>query len=221
MTECLDIPSGTRIWISSHGGYWAPDHENVTVPQDWELLKTGNAGFTRAVRKIGPWLEVVEKGRRQFTKVIGTLAPAQLIEQVRTERAARAEELATKRAASAKTRERKESSKREKLREEIIKYLDFKPEHEEETLAIANSVVSWTMPVGAGTVGRSPSLSLAEIGERAVRAYLRHNITGYDQDLNKLRELGILDAESRDDAQREASREVDVWLAERRRPAEE
>ena len=140
---------------------------------------------------------------------------------MRTERAARAEELETKRVASAKTRERKERIKGERLREEVLKYLDFKPEHEEEALAVAKCVVSWTMPVGAGTVGRSQSLSLAEIAERAVCAWLRHNITGYDQDLDKLRELGILDAESRDDAQREASREVNVWLAQRRRQAEE
>ncbi len=220
MTEDLDVPSGTRIWICHSGRYWASDHGDVKIPQSWEFLKTGEAGLTRAVRKAGPYWEVAEKAR-QFTKVIGTLAPAQVIEQVRTERAARAEELETKRAASAKTRERKERIEGERLREEVLKYLDFKPEHEEEAWDIADFVVFWTMRVGAGTVGRSRSLSLAEIGERAVRAHLRHNITGYDQDLDKQRELGILHAESRDDALRKASREVNVWLAERRRPAEE
>ena len=79
MTERLDIPSGGRIWISRHGGYWAPDYGEVAVPQGWEFLKTGDAGLTRAVRKAGPYWEVVEKAGR-FTKVVGTLAPAQLIE---------------------------------------------------------------------------------------------------------------------------------------------
>lgn len=220
MTEDLDVPSGSRIWIGHSGGYWAPDHSDVNIPQGWELLKTGDAGLTRAVRKAGPYWEVVEQGRR-FTTAVGTFAPTEIIEQARTDRAAHAEELEVKRMASAKSRERKEHIKGERLREEVLKYLDFKPEYGEEALEIANSVVSWTMPVGAGTVGRSQSLSLAEIGERAVRAHLRHNITGYDQGLDKQRELGILDDYSRDDAKRDAAREVDAWLAQRRRPSEE
>ncbi|MCL4553069.1 MAG: DUF2293 domain-containing protein [Candidatus Marsarchaeota archaeon] len=216
MTEDLDVPSGARIWISPYGGYWAPVHGEVSIPKNWELLKTGDAGLTRAVRKVGPYWEVVEKAR-QFTKVIGTLAPAQLIEKVRTERAACAEELETKRAASAKSRKRKELLKSGKLRAEIIKYLEFRSEFEKEAQEIAESVVSWTTPVGSGTVGRSQSLSPAEIAERAVRAHLRHEMTNYDQRLDELRQLGILDDDSRDGAKRDAAKDVDAWLAERRR----
>ena len=220
MTECLDIPSGSRIWISPYGGYWAPVHGEVSIPKNWELLKTGDAGLTRAVRKVGPYWEVVEK-RRKLTTVVGTFAPTDIIEQVKADRAARAEDLEAKRIASAKSRKRKELLKSGKLRAEIIKYLEFRSEFEQEAQEIAESVVSWTTPVGSGTVGRSQSLSPAEIAERAVRAHLRHEMTNYDQRLDELRQLGILDAESRDDAQREASREVNVWLAERRRPVEE
>ncbi|MCL5066732.1 MAG: DUF2293 domain-containing protein [Thaumarchaeota archaeon] len=220
MTEDLDVPSGARIWISPYGGYWAPVHGEVSIPKNWELLKTGDAGLTRAVRKVGPYWEVVEK-RRKLTTVVGTFAPTDIIEQVKADRAARAEDLEAKRIASAKSRKRKELLKSGKLRAEIIKYLEFRSEFEQEAQEIAESVVSWTTPVGSGTVGRSQSLSPAEIAERAVRAHLRHEMTNYDQRLDELRQLGILDAESRDDAQREASREVNVWLAERRRPAEE
>ena len=220
MTEDLDVPSGARIWISPYGGYWAPDHGEVSIPKNWELLKTGDAGLTRAVRKVGPYWEVVEK-RRKLTTVVGTFAPTDIIEQVKADRAARAEDLEAKRIASAKSRKRKELLKSGKLRAEIIKYLEFRSEFEQEAQEIAESVVSWTTPVGSGTVGRSQSLSPAEIAERAVRAHLRHEMTNYDQRLDELRQLGILDAESRDDAQREASREVNVWVAERRRPAEE
>ena len=220
MEKDLDIESGSRIWISPYGGYWSPDHGEVSIPQNWELLKPGDAGLTRAVRKIGPYLEVVEKGRK-FTAMVGTFAPTEVIEQLKADRAARTEELETKRIASAKSRKRKEELKRRQLVEEIIAYLDFRPEYEDEAREIAESVASWTLPVGSGTVGRSQSLSLAEIAERSVRAHLRHQITRYDQQLDEYRQMGILDDDSRDDAKREAAKEVDAWLAERRCPEEE
>ena len=69
-------PTGAMIWY--FGSVYHYNGRSIQIPEDWELLTSGNAALTRAVRKGPHW--ILREGRTRWHPVLGTIAPSAAIE---------------------------------------------------------------------------------------------------------------------------------------------
>lgn len=157
------------------------DGATLVVPDDWALLRPGDAGLTRRVKAAGPSWTVVEKVRRRLISH-GVYAPKANIEAARaalaTERAdpAYARRLAASRSRRAKEQERYVGT----FREAVLAWLAFHPAHAALAERLADAVTAHATPVGSGTVARTARIPVEERAEAAVIAWMRHQTTAYD-----------------------------------------
>ena len=69
--------------IRGKGGYWNREYKKIpSHPENWGFVESGDAALTRKVRKGKHW--VVKEKEGGFFKVVGTLAPVEIIEQARS-----------------------------------------------------------------------------------------------------------------------------------------
>lgn len=174
------------------------------VPRHWVLVKPGDPGLTRRVKKAGPtWTMKEKRGRRTFS--MGVWADGATVDRIRAE-------LATERADPAYAK-RLEAGKRrrdaaqevyaEDFESAVATFLAFASPHEELARELSTAITKHTVPVGAGTVARTKRIPIQQRAEAATIAWLRHQTTGYD-DMNIPRVRGM-------------RREVRRMLAERSR----
>ena len=90
----------------------------------------------------------------------------------------------TSRAAGARHRERVEADYQAELRDTVVRWLDFAPEHDDLAARIADGAAAQATVVGSGRVGRTKTLSVDERAALAARAYIRHHHTGYHDRLD-------------------------------------
>ena len=166
-------------------GLWTPDHGEVDLPEGWELLPSGDAFVTRQVKAAGRyWNAWLPRSRsRRHRRRIGVFAPTDAIKAAQ----AAAEQTAAKRAKARKqgdaSRARAEERYRSELEAAIVAYLGFSDEHSKLAAEIAGEASRRAAVVGSGRVGRTKTISLERRAELAARAYIRHELTNYEDDL--------------------------------------
>lgn len=166
-------------------GPWNPDHGEVEIPDDWELLPSGDAFVTRRVKAAGTfWVAWRPRGRnRPHRRRLGLWAPNETIEAAKAEAAATVEERSKRSEQSARSRVQQEDAYRDELEDTIRRFLAFAPEHVELADEIAREAATRAAEVGSGRVGRTRMLSVDERASLAARALIRHRHTSYDDDL--------------------------------------
>ncbi len=166
-------------------GPWNPDHGEIEIPDDWEFLPSGDAFVTRRVKAAGTyWVAWRPRSRkRRHRRQLGLWAPKVAIEEALAQAAATEEERAKRRERGAEAREKREAAYRDRLAEEIRRFLAFAPEHSDLADEIASEAATRAAVVGSGRVGRTQTLSLGEKAALAARALIRHRYTSYEDDL--------------------------------------
>ncbi|HEY2839870.1 MAG TPA: DUF2293 domain-containing protein [Pirellulales bacterium] len=153
----------------------------VSPPAGWVLLPPGDAALTRRVKAAGQhWVVQEKKGRRTFSR--GVLAPAETIDQIRTELQAErsTETFAKKKAADARRRNQAQAVYVEDFTGAVVTFLAFHARHAELANRFARLVADHATPVGSGTVARTKRIPVERRAEAAVIAWMRHQTTGYD-----------------------------------------
>ena len=174
-------------------GWWNPDLGELVVPDGWEFLASGDAFVTRRVKAARVyWSAWKPKNRRGgHRRRLGLLAPTAAIDAARNAALESADQRAAARAAGARHRERVEADYQVELRDTVLRWLDFTPEHKNLAAHIAEGAATQATVVGSGRVGRTKTLGVDERAELAARAYIRHHHTDYHHRLDKANvELG-------------------------------
>lgn len=166
-------------------GPWNPEHGNIEVPEDWEFLPTGDAFVTRTVKAAGRyWLSWQPRSRhRPHRRLLGLWAPSEAIRAAQAQAKETADKRAAARTVNARSRARREERYRDQLREAVLAFLDFAPEHVELAEQIATETAAHAAVVGSGRVGRTELLALEDKARLAARAHIRHRYTSYDDKL--------------------------------------
>lgn len=212
-TEHLDV-------YDTRTGPWNPEHGPIEIPDDWDLLPTGDAFVTRQVKAAGPyWNAWKPRNRnRRHRRRLGLWAPAGTIAAAQKAAAETEQARAVRRRSGARQRERREDRYQEELRSAILAYLAFADDHADLADQIANGAAQRAAEVGSGRVGRTSALSLEEKAELAARAHVRHQFTNYHDDLDKVAadEPWVEDEAGYLDARQNAHEAVDAFLATHR-----
>lgn len=198
-------------------GLWNPDHGDVEIPEGWELLPSGDAFLTRRVKATGVyWVAWKPRsGSRRHRRLIGVWAPSATIAAARVEAEETAEKRQRARKHGAEARARAAQRDRAALEGAILEFLQFAEEHQEVARRIAEGAAARAAVVGSGRVGRTRTISLNERAGLAARAYIRHNLTSYEDDLV---EEDVWDDEFLyREVKRSARVAVDRFLADHRR----
>jgi len=180
---------GLAVWDSRQSsGYWTPDYGEFELPEDWMLLPKGDAALTRRVRKGPYWKLLRKEGKDQYayTKEVGTLAPADAIEDAYA--GLGGDEGAEKRLKTKKESVAKREEKLTKDLEETIRrlYPRIPDKDVQQVLSLART---------SGRVGRAIKLYirpadaaqgvLDQVAKLAVWAHVRHTYTDYDEMLHR------------------------------------
>ena len=163
----------------------------IHVPEGWGLLESGDALLTRRVKGRGKYWEYFHELKTEaYNKKLGIFAPANIIEEERRkiscERRTKNYEQRLQR--SRKDRDNKEAKYSKEFAEACLQFLEFVPEYEDLAWQIAWGAASVATDVGSGRVGRTNKLPLEKKAELAVRVFIRHNFTNYDERLNEMGE---------------------------------
>jgi hypothetical protein len=167
-------------------GPWNPEHGDVEVPEDWEFLPTGDAFVTRTVKAAGRyWLCWQPRSQHSaHRRLLGLWAPSDAIRAAEEQAKATAAKRAAARVVNARSRVRREGRYQQQLREAVLVFLDFHPEHAELAEQIATETAARAAVVGSGRVGRTQLLTLEERARLAARAHIRHRYTRYEDKLS-------------------------------------
>jgi hypothetical protein len=193
-------------------GPWNPEHGELTIPDDWELLPAGDPFVTRRVKAAGRyWLAYRPRGRnRPHRRLIGVWAPTATIKAAFDAAEATADRRGRQRVQGEASRNQKEAHYREEFAAAIVRYLNFAPDHQPLAEEIAEETAAHAALVGSGRVGRTRTLSLDERAALAARAHIRHRHTDYEDQLG---ELTLQDADYLyGDVKADALEAVDAFL---------
>lgn len=209
------------VWRAKEGeGYWNPERGNVSLPDGWVFVPSGDAFVTREVKKGPHW--VLLKQRKGYTATLGVFCPETILTAAEKRRDETAASRARQRAVGRTSRDHAETRYRAELEKAIIDYLGFQPEHAVLAREIARGAVAQATPVGSRRVGRTRKLSLSQRAELAARGYIRHRHTDYEERLAKASEGTEFSYELEPDdplyreGRAEAQRHVDDFLARHR-----
>lgn len=172
-------------------GVSEPRFGRIPVPEKWDLLESGDPLITRRVKARGKYWEYYhELKTKAYNKKLGIFAPINIIEEERgkisSER--RTKEYEQRLQRSQKSREKKETKYRKEFAEACFQFLNFVPDQKDLAWQIAWGAASVATNVGSGRVGRTKKLPLEKKAELAVRAFIRHNFTNYDESLAEMGE---------------------------------
>jgi hypothetical protein len=169
----------------THDGLWSPDHGDLVIPDGWTFLPSGDAFITRTVKSAGRyWLCWQPRSRnRAHRRLLGLWAPVEAIRAAEERANQTADKRAAARQVSAQSRARREDRYQGDLREAVLAFLSFAPEHAQLAEQIAAETAAHAAVVGSGRVGRTQLLSLQEKAALAARAHIRHRYTAYEDQL--------------------------------------
>ncbi len=154
----------------------------VPLPDNWVLIKSGDAGLTRRLKSCGaPYWVLVHKRRNRIEKC-GLFMDKDVAEAVKVELEAEREtpEYQKQLASSRRSREKKQKIYEADFYQAVINYLNFAPCYRELAERFAGLVVEHAVPVGSGTVARTATIPIEQRAEAAVIAWMRHQTTAYD-----------------------------------------
>ena len=154
----------------------------VPLPDNWVLIKSGDAGLTRRLKSCGaPYWVLVHKRRNRIEKC-GLFMDKDVAEAVKVELEAEREtpEYQKQLASSRRSREKKQKIYEADFYQAVINYWHFAPCDREWAERFAGLVVEHAVPVGSGTVARTATIPIEQRAEAAVIAWMRHQTTAYD-----------------------------------------
>ena len=137
--------------------------------------------MTRRVKAAGDhWVVAEKKGRKLFS--LGVWAPAETIEQIRSDLEAErsTESFVRKKEAAAKRRDKVQTEYVEDFHGAVVQFLAFDAKYSLIATQLAHAVTAHATPVGSGTVARTKRIPVEQRAEAAVIAWMRHQTTGYD-----------------------------------------
>ena len=177
------------VWNSKENEdkFWNPELGELDEPEGWDFLPSGDIFLTRTVKKIGPYWVLLRR-MKKYTITVGILCPSASIEKAKKIREETESERKIKRVASSRYREKTEEKYRLEIKQLAMTYLDFSPEYKDLSEKISTAAAKHATEIGTGRVGRTKKIDKEERAILAVRAYIRHNYTDYDE---KLAESGI------------------------------
>lgn len=73
-----------------------------------------------------------------------------------------------------------------RIRDEIVRFLNFAPEHKALASDIAWSAAKRACRVGSGKVGRNRGMTPQNKAKKAAMAYIRHRFTEYDREVSRM-----------------------------------
>ena len=186
-----DPASGHLDVYDTRTGWWHPVIGEISLPDGWEFLASGDAFVTRRVKAGGVyWTTWKPKNRRGgHRRRLGLLAPGAAVDAAHADANATAGQRATARATSARHRDRTEADYQVEMRDAIHQWLDFAPEDTDLSADIADGAAAKATVVGSGRVGRTRTLSVDERAALAARAYIRHHYTNYEARLDEASRL--------------------------------
>ena len=175
MTDHVYSPGPTDQTVRSSAGVI------LTVPDDWQFVRPGDAALTRRIKAAGDhWIVQERRGRRIFTKGIWTSAAT--VQQIQAELIAErsTESFAKRKVADAKRREKAQTEYVEDFTGAVMEYLAFHQKYAELARRLARAISDHATPVGSGTVARTKRIPVERRAEAAVIAWMRHQTTAYD-----------------------------------------
>lgn len=208
-------------------GLWHPELGELRQPAGWDFLPAGDAFLTRRVKAAGEYWQLFQpKGRRSHRRLLGLLAPSDAIAAAHVAADATNAKRAAQRVVGARQRAKSEAVYRAEFEQAVLDWLAFAPEHDAVGRDIAAHAAERAVMVGSGRVGRTKTLTLDERAALAARAYIRHQYTDYEQQLESLDiaelglddELDIADIGDYVEIKRDAQRAVDEFLEQHRPP---
>ncbi len=155
--------------------------EQVSPPEDWAFLPSGDAAITKSVKAKGPtWVVQVRKGRRNISKGIWAKKEDILSCQKEVEAKRATPEYHKRRQRDRARRAVKQAAYADTFNIEVISFLAFHPQYQKEAHIIADKVTAHATPIGSGTVARTERIPIKERAKAAVIAWMRHQTTSYD-----------------------------------------
>ena len=157
------------------------DGNPAVIPEGWTFLPAGDAAVTRKVKAGGSFFAVrYRHGRKWFTK--GIWADANNINSAKREvdQKRSTEEYKRKSDQAKKYRQKKEQQYAVQFEQKIGEFLNFAPVYKRVQDLLSKRISEYTVPVGSGTVARTKMIPIEKRAESAVIAWMRHNITEYD-----------------------------------------
>lgn len=157
------------VWRTARPREMLYNGKVVSLPDNWTLIKSGDAGLTRRLKSCGaPYWTLVHKRRNRIEKC-GLFMDKAVAEAVKTELDA---ERATPEYQKQLDSSRKAREKKQKLYEAdfyaaLLDYLNFAPCYREIAEKLAAQVSAHAVP-------------LEQRAEAAVIAWMRHRTTAYD-----------------------------------------
>ena len=154
----------------------------VPLPDNWVLIKSGDAGLTRRLKNCGaPYWVLVHKRRNRIEKC-GLFMDKDVAEAVKVELEAERQtpEYQKQLASSRRSREKKQKIYEADFYQAVMDYLNFAPCYRDLAERFAGLVVEHAVPVGSGTVARTATIPIEQRAEAAVIAWMRHQTTAYD-----------------------------------------
>ena len=154
----------------------------VPLPDNWALVKSGDAGLTRRLKSCGaPYWVLVHK-RRNRIESLGLFMDKDTAAAVKAELDAEREtpEYQKQLASSRRSREKKQQRYEQDFYQAVLEFLNFDPGYRELAEKMAHLVADHAVPVGSGTVARTSTIPLEQRAEAAVIAWMRHQTTAYD-----------------------------------------
>lgn len=217
-----DDPASENLDVyDTRTGWWHPVIGEISLPDGWEFLASGDAFVTRRVKAGGVyWTAWKPKNRRGgHRRRLGLLAPGAAVDAAHADANATAGQRATARATSARHRDRTEADYQVEMRDAIHQWLDFAPEHTDLSSDIADGAAAKATVVGSGRVGRTRTLNVDERAALAARAYIRHHYTDYEARLDEASRLvgDDIDGGEYRDIKRVAHDSVEAFLRAHRK----
>lgn len=169
------MPKEIKVWGEGRKGLWS-FNKTVDIPDDLVEIKPGDAYVTRHVklRSDVVYLRMKKSKRLGFSKLVGILAPPEVVDEVLADARATQRQRKTQNSKAAAYRILKEAEYNEQRIQRLKQILPGIPEMD------AEAIVERAFEVGSGRVGRTSALGDDEKLHAATIAHIRHCYTGYE-----------------------------------------
>ena len=170
-----------QVWQKAGGNSLLCDGREVSPPEGWIFVPSGNPGLTRRLKATGEyWIQVHRRKNRIEAQGIWTDGRRVPGIRARLEAEHSSASYRQKLEAARKAREEKQDAYVVAFRQAVVDFLNFAPRYHDLAWDLADAVTDQAVPVGSGTVARTERIPLAARAEAAVIAWMRHQTTAYD-----------------------------------------
>ena len=170
-----------QVWKKPGGNSLLCDGKEISAPDGWIFVPSGDPGLTRRLKATGEyWVQVHRRKNRIEAQGIWTDGRRVPGIRARLEAEHSSAFYRQKLEAARKAREEKQDAYVVAFRQAVVDFLDFAPRYHDLAWELADAVTNQAVPVGSGTVARTERIPLAARAEAAVIAWMRHQTTAYD-----------------------------------------